>query len=997
MLNPTPLPLEIFPVLRILFEGEHKPLEVKSVEMEARIHGALAETRMTVTFYNPWELETEGELNFPLPEGATVSGYALDINGTMVDGAVVEKHKGREVYEKIVRENLDPGLVEMTAGNNFKTRVFPIPALGFRTVMVRYVSSLVDGKNGLLYSIPLRFPEKVAEFRLRVEVVRPPDAPQVSQGGPSGFAFKPWRDGFLAETRLKDTQLNQDLDVEIELPRVARKPVQVETASDGRDYFLIHHAPPVQETTVQKTTAQKTAEPKPIERVAVYWDASGSRQDSDTKRAILFLKAFFEKHRDREIQADLSVFRNEMEQVESFRVQKGDAGLLIAACREVSYDGGTSIGALLDPPPGTDCVLLFTDGLSNFGREDMGEMSVPYFIFCGDAGANHAFLRSLALSTGGEYFNLAVLDDETVIEGMGREPLRFLGAEYTSGHVTESYPKPRHPVSGRFAFAGKLNRKSAKVILNFGTGSQVTHTEEFTVSSSDASPGDLMRTAWAQKKLDDLLIQPKKNSKAIAELGKEHGLVTPGTSLIVLEDIGQYIEHRIEPPASLPELRARYHEAAGRQEAEAIQENQAKIETLLSLWNARVSWWETRFDYPPDFQCDEDGNIGGEMEEQLGEEMGSGGEPDAEPEFASFSRHGGTEGDGLESTFAMPDEEFDAGEMRSAMTGAPAMNEAMAPESDGLEDPGGPPGDPTGPSIQVKAWNPDVPYLEKLREARPGEEYQVYLSQRNEYRESPGFFLDAGDFFDEKGDRGLALRVWSNIAELELENAAMLRILAHRLAQAEELELALPLFEEALNIRPEEPQSHRDLALVLGRLGEYGRAIELLHAVVMGEWDDRFPEIELIALMELNAMLPKAKEAGEKINPLDPRLARLLDLDLRIILTWDADLSDMDLWVIEPSGEKSYYGHPDTRIGGHLSKDFTQGYGPEEYIIKNAMRGDYDIKVNFFADHAPALAGTVTLQVDIFTNYGRVDEERKSITVRLRENKETLDVGQVSF
>ncbi len=988
MLNPIPPTHEFFPVLFIFFEGERKPLEVTSVHMDVRIHGALAETRMTVTFYNPGDLETEGELNFPLPEGATVSGYALDIGGVMVDGAVVEKHKGREVYEKIVRENLDPGLVEMTEGNNFKTRVFPIPAQGSRTVMVRYVSNLIDGERGLLYSLPLRFPGKVADFKLRVEVVKPADAPKVAQGAPSGFSFGPWRESFLAETQLKDTQLNEDLVVE--LPRVARQPVQVERASDGRDYFLIHHSPPAPKTTAPKTTA-----PKPIERVAVYWDASGSRLSRDHTRAMLFLKAFFAKHREREIQADLSVFRNEMERVESFRIKNGDGGMLIAACREVSYDGGTSIGALLDPPQGTDLVLLFTDGLSNFGREEMGEMSVPYFIFCGDAGANHAFLRSLALSTGGEYFNLAVLDDETVVAAMGREPLRFLGAEFTSGHVTEAYPKLRHPVSGRFTFAGKLNRKSAKIILKFGTGNQVSHTEEFTVSRGDASQGDLMRTAWAQKKLDDLLIQPRKNTKAIAELGQEHGLVTPGTSLIVLEDIDQYIEHRIEPPASLPELRAQYREAAARQEAEASQQTDRKLETLLSLWNARVSWWETPFEYPPDFQCDENGQTPAEVEEL---ETGAGSPiGDSQPEFAAFSRRRVTMGDDLESDFAESEEEFESEAMAGGTTGAPAPEEAMEPEADGMEDIGDAPRDPSAPSIQVKAWNPDVPYLEKLRAAKTGEEYQVYLGQRDEYLDSPGFFLDAGDFFDEKGDRAVALRVWSNIAELELENAAMLRILAHRLAQAEELELAQPLFEEVLTIRPEEPQSYRDLALVLGRLGEYGRAIELLHTVVMGTWDSRFPEIELIALMELNAMLPKALAEGVKENPLDPRLTRLLALDLRIILTWDADMTDMDLWVIEPSGEKSYYGHPDTRIGGHLSKDFTQGYGPEEYIIKNAMRGDYDIKVNFFAHHAPSLAGTVTLQVDIFTNYGRVDEEQRSITVRLRENKETLDVGQVTF
>ena len=82
------------------------------------------------------------------------------------------------------------------------------------------------------------------------------------------------------------------------------------------------------------------------------------------------------------------------------------------------------------------------------------------------------------------------------------------------------------------------------------------------------------------------------------------------------------------------------------------------------------------------------------------------------------------------------------------------------------------------------------------------------------------------------------------------------------------------------------------------------RAIDLLAHVVMNKWD-RFDEIELIALMELNAIIPKARRAGIRDIPIDSRLIKLLDLDVRISMTWDADLTDMDLWVIEPSGEKA--------------------------------------------------------------------------------------------
>ena len=91
------------------------------------------------------------------------------------------------------------------------------------------------------------------------------------------------------------------------------------------------------------------------------------------------------------------------------------------------------------------------------------------------------------------------------------------------------------------------------------------------------------------------------------------------------------------------------------------------------------------------------------------------------------------------------------------------------------------------------------------------------MKNRAQYGTSPGFFLDCSDFFREAGDAELALQVLSNIAELELEDAALLRVLGYRLLQIGQLDLAVQTFEQVLEMRPEEPQSYRDLALALAR------------------------------------------------------------------------------------------------------------------------------------------------------------------------------------
>ena len=310
-------------------------------------------------------------------------------------------------------------------------------------------------------------------------------------------------------------------------------------------------------------------------------------------------------------------------------------------------------------------------------------------------------------------------------------------------------------------------------------------------------------------------------------------------------------------------------------------------------------------------------------------------------------------------------------------------------------------------AIALKPWDPKTPYIEALKAAPAEKRFEVYMAQKKEFGGSPAFFLDCSDFFMAGKDGAAALQVLSNIAELELENAALLRILGHRLEQLGELDLAAQVFEEVLKIRGEEPQSYRDLALVLAQRAQagkdparakadYARALELLAHVVMNKWD-RFDEIEVIALMELNAILPRAKAAGAGTTSLDERLIRLLDADVRIIMTWDADMTDIDVWVVEPSGEKAFYGHTRTTIGGNFSRDFTQGYGPEEYLIKKAMGGVYKIQTNFYGSTAQRLSGAVTVQADVFTNFGRPNEKRRSITLRLKDQKETIDIGQIEF
>ena len=222
------------------------------------------------------------------------------------------------------------------------------------------------------------------------------------------------------------------------------------------------------------------------------------------------------------------------------------------------------------------------------------------------------------------------------------------------------------------------------------------------------------------------------------------------------------------------------------------------------------------------------------------------------------------------------------------------------------------------------------------------------------------------------------------------------------------------MFERIAKLRPEEPQSHRDLALALsdradGRTagttsagsaaGDYARALELLNKVVMDDWD-RFEGVQVVALMEANRIVAKlaaTPNLGDVPVPLDARLRKLLDLDVRVVLTWDADATDIDLWVTEPSGEVCKYDHNRTTIGGLMSADFTQGYGPEEYCLRRLMPGQYKIQANLYGSGLQQIAGPTTVQATVITDFGRPTEKRQALTLRLSSASEIVDVGTVTL
>jgi len=116
----------------------HASIHLASLDMDLQVRAGVAAVTLTQVFRNPNPWQAEGIYLFPLPEGATVTGFRLTMDGEPVSGEVLDRRKAREIYLDIVRRIRDPALLEWVNNRAFQARIFPFPANGERTLELSY-------------------------------------------------------------------------------------------------------------------------------------------------------------------------------------------------------------------------------------------------------------------------------------------------------------------------------------------------------------------------------------------------------------------------------------------------------------------------------------------------------------------------------------------------------------------------------------------------------------------------------------------------------------------------------------------------------------------------------------------------------------------------------------------------------------------------------------------------------------------------------------------
>jgi len=332
--------------------------------------------------------------------------------------------------------------------------------------------------------------------------------------------------------------------------------------------------------------------------------------------------------------------------------------------------------------------------------------------------------------------------------------------------------------------------------------------------------------------------------------------------------------------------------------------------------------------------------------------------------------------------------------------------------------------------------------------------FDAALMADEQLHSQPSSFIACSEVLHAMGaENDLCADMLFNVLETKLPDAQTCRVVAYHLLSFDRFEEALLLLELVReNLAPAEPHSYTDLAFArfhrlrqlrtctpqrsrswwhtliprdakrsrsisdssvegMHQVGEMRKVVADLTKVLVGtEWPSRFNEIEWPALILLSwavawadhsfpeaqlslwpeAQLPAAKyRLGGTKGP---------QLDVFVWLGWDTDHTDVDLHVKEPTGEEVYYSHNrSATTGGRVSRDFTDGYGPEVYTLPSAPKGEYTIETNYYASHQASIAtGSTSAVVWSIKDMGHFDREEVQFTsVRLRRHKQRQAVLEV--
>jgi Ca-activated chloride channel family protein len=538
------------------------PLEVTSHQVNVKIDGQVAITSIDQEFYNPNDQRLEGFYMFPVPKGAHIDKFSMEIGGKTVDAELLPADKARRIYEDIVRKVRDPALLEYAGRDLFKVRVFPIEPRSRKPIKISYTEVLRSDAGTVVYLYPLsteKFSARpIKNLSMKIElksaeplasIYSPSHKVEVKRDGPNRAVI-----GYESKDERPDTdfQLVYTSDTrDFGLRLITYKP----DSDDG--YFLLLAAPTV--------TNETKAAPKDVVFVV---DTSGSMAGAKLQQAQKALRFCLENLNTND-RFEIVRFSTEAEPL--FReLVPADADHRKRAngfVDDFKPIGGTAIAdalqsALKVRPEKSDrpfVVIFLTDGLPTVGTSNPDEIvanvkkasGVRIFSFGIGSDVNTQLLDQIAEST--RSFSQYVLANEDLELKVSnfytriKEPaLTNLKLDLGGGvRTSKMYPADlpdlfkgdQLVVAGRYSGAGDVD---AKLTGNVG-GREQTFTYKLHFDDRRTTD-DYVPRLWATRRVGFLLDEIRIHGETAelrdetTELARKYGIVTPYTAYLIVED-----------------------------------------------------------------------------------------------------------------------------------------------------------------------------------------------------------------------------------------------------------------------------------------------------------------------------------------------------------------------------------------------------------------------------------------------------------------------------
>lgn len=128
--------------------------QISGVDVDVRLTDTLATTHINITVDNHGSNTTQARLVLPVPDGSTIRSFGIDGLGDEPTAKLLPRAEATQRYNEIVRQMIDPGLLEFVGNAMIQSSVFPVEPGKSRTMTVVYEQTLDAHRGRVEYVLP---------------------------------------------------------------------------------------------------------------------------------------------------------------------------------------------------------------------------------------------------------------------------------------------------------------------------------------------------------------------------------------------------------------------------------------------------------------------------------------------------------------------------------------------------------------------------------------------------------------------------------------------------------------------------------------------------------------------------------------------------------------------------------------------------------------------------------------------------------------------------